>query len=133
MMRRMSKRLAARALVASSTSSSPVEEVTGARKGWSSTSGMTFLLSEDHVEGDDQHERSGAEQGGRAVPLLVADDRVGFLRFALEPPHEAAELALWLGLCKHRDAHEHDCVGGEGGDGLPPGHGQLRLDRDHLA
>src|SRR3954468_8384450 len=97
MMRRMSKRFAARAAAASSPATSDSSALP--RKGIC-CSDIRCSLDEDDVQDDDERDRAGAEQDGRAPPQAVARVGVvlGGLLLAREAPDEAAELLLGLGL-----------------------------------
>src|SRR3954447_14433742 len=120
MMRRMSKRLAARAAWASSSmpsSSSPA----GPRKGICLSSDMSLLLDEDDVQDDDQHERATGQEVRRSPPQAVARVGVllGVLLLAREAPDQAAQLLLGLGLRHERHGDGDDRVGQEGDDRAP--------------
>src|SRR4051812_25986868 len=106
MIRRMSKRFALRASRASSSSVIPVEGPSAPRNGWgcSGLSAIRLLLDEDDAQDHDEGECAHAEQDGRPEPCVVALDEVVFLVLALQAPHEAAQLALGLGLRHQRDA-----------------------------
>src|SRR3954447_2233270 len=100
MIRRMSKRLARRDAAASSSSLIPwpSSPVPGPRNGIC-CSDMRCSLDEDDVQDDDERQRAGAQQDGRAPPEPVARVRVllGVLLLAGEAPHQAAQLVLGLG------------------------------------
>src|SRR3954464_9592343 len=125
MMRRRSKRFAIFAARASSSSVMPVGAISlGVRKGcsWSLIQG---LLDEDDVQCQDDAQRAEAEQLGRAEPGLVAGHGVVLLLLALQPPDEPPQLVLGFRLGDQRDTYEHDRVGHERDNGLPPGRGDL--------
>src|SRR3954447_9764334 len=113
MIRRMSKRLARRDAAASSSSLIPwpSSPVPGPRNGIC-CSDIRCSLDEDDVQDDDERDRAGAEQDGRAPPQAVARVGVvlGGLLLAREAPDEAAELLLGLGLRHERDRDRDDGV-----------------------
>src|SRR5690242_19838615 len=105
MMRRMSKRLAARAALISSSSVAPVGAMGSSliEKGLR-FSGISGLLGEDDVQDDEKAQGHAPEQPGRAPPQLVA--RVGVLLalgHARQSPDEAAQVLVGLGLGEQRD------------------------------
>src|SRR4051812_40488909 len=128
MMRRMSKRFAARAARASSSSVAPVGAISLEVRNGCSWSAMESSLDEQQVEYGHQPERAEAQHLRRAEPRLVAGDRVVLLLLALEAPDEPAQLLLGLRLRHERHADEHYGVGDEGDHGLPPGRRDRRAE-----
>src|SRR3954471_16851552 len=98
MMRRMSKRFAALAAVAASTSGSSAIR--------------SFTPSDEHdVEDHDERERAHAQQHGGPVPDLVAlHHALGLGVAAREAPHQPAQLVLRLAFGDQRYADRHDRI-----------------------
>src|SRR5512133_3078549 len=99
MMRRMSKRLAIRAIRISSSSMASVEGVCGPLNGCCCSVMAALSLDEDDVQDDDEAERPAAQQPHGAVPRVVG--RVvllGLLLLAGQAPDQPAQLLVGFGL-----------------------------------
>src|SRR4051812_50212810 len=111
MIRRMSKRFAALAAVAASTSGS-------------SAMGSLTPSDEDDVEDHDEREGAHAEQPRRAVPDPVAlHHALGLGVSAGQAPHQPPQLLLPLGLWHERHPPPDHGVGGEGDPRAPENRG----------